>query len=99
MNDLLIPFIQDLISGTISGIGLCVSGYVFDTIKVRMQMNPTIKLQTVLQQIQKEGYSHLFSGIYYPLLTVPLVSAIVFASYEGYKKLRGKDELTFIDGI
>jgi solute carrier family 25 carnitine/acylcarnitine transporter 20/29 len=37
--------------------------------------------------------------MYYPMLTVPLINAIIFSSYEFYKKLRGKTELSFIDGI
>jgi hypothetical protein len=32
----------------------------------------------------------LFSGIYYPLLTLPIINSVVFTSYEYYKHLRGK---------
>ena len=41
----------------------------------------------------------MFNGIYYPILTVPIVNAIVFGSYETYKKLLNKSTLSFIDGI
>ncbi len=41
----------------------------------------------------------LFDGMYYPLITVPIVNAIVFGSYEFYKKMSGKQHLSFIDGI
>lgn len=42
---------------------------------------------------------HLFNGIYYPLITVPIVNAIIFSSYELYKKITNKQELSFINGI
>jgi hypothetical protein len=41
----------------------------------------------------------LFDGIYYPLITVPLVNAVVFGSYEFYKKITGKQQLSLLDGI
>ena len=41
----------------------------------------------------------LFDGMFYPFTTVPLVNAVVFGSYELYKKIAGKQELSFIDGI
>lgn len=37
--------------------------------------------------------------MYYPLVTVPLVNAVVFGSYEMYKKLTKKQHLSLIDGI
>lgn len=49
--------------------------------------------------MRKQGISQLFDGIRYPLLSVPAVNAIVFATYEMYKKVRGKEELSFTDGI
>ena len=33
----------------------------------------------------------LFDGMYYPLTTVPVVNAVVFGSYEFYKKVMGKE--------
>jgi hypothetical protein len=41
----------------------------------------------------------LFNGIYYPIVTVPIVNAVVFGSYELYKKIMQKDSLSFIDGV
>ena len=84
-------FMRDLVCGTISGVGNCLSGYIFDTLKVRMQMDHSLTMISTLKQIIKsEGYLHLFNGIYYPLITVPLLNAVIFSSYELYKKLRGK---------
>lgn len=53
-----------------------------------------------LKKMKNEGtLLKLFDGMYYPLITVPLVNALVFGSYEFYKKLTGKTNLSFIDGI
>ena len=42
---------------------------------------------------------HLFNGIQYPLLTVPVVNAVIFGSYELFKKITNKQELSFVNGI
>ena len=53
-----------------------------------------------LKQMKSEGtLLKLFDGIYYPLATIPIVNAIVFGSYEFYKKITGKQNLSLIDGI
>ena len=48
---------------------------------------------------QNRIFLSLFDGIYYPLITVPLVNAVVFGSYELYKKVTNKTSLSFWDGI
>jgi solute carrier family 25 carnitine/acylcarnitine transporter 20/29 len=86
--------------GTISGGGNCVSGYLFDTLKVRMQMDPSLTMtKAFIDTFKSKGFTQFFSGIYYPLITVPIINAIIFSSYELYKKIRNKNELTFLDGI
>lgn len=34
----------DFFNGSLSGIGNCISGYVFDTVKVRMQLEPNLSM-------------------------------------------------------
>ncbi len=93
-------FARDMVCGTLSGIGNCLSGYVFDTLKVRMQMDPSLAMMQSLKDIiRNEGFMHLFNGIYYPLLTVPLINAVVFSSYELFKKITKKQELSLSNGI
>ena len=41
----------------------------------------------------------LFNGIYYPLVTIPLVNAVSFGSYELYKKIDKRPELSFWSGM
>ena len=75
-------FIKDMICGSLSGIGNCVSGYVFDTVKVRMQMDHNITMFGSFRTIIKnEGFMHLFNGIYYPLITLPVLNAVIFSAY------------------
>lgn len=93
-------FARDMLCGTLSGVGNCVSGYIFDTLKVRMQMDHQLTMMGSLRSIiQKEGFMHLFNGMYYPLITVPIVNAIIFSAYELFKKITKKTELSFINGL
>lgn len=34
----------DFVCGSLSGLANCMSGYIFDTIKVKMQMNSSLKM-------------------------------------------------------
>jgi hypothetical protein len=90
----------DFTSGALSGITNCLSGFMLDTVKVRMQMNPSLTMTQTFQSIvRQEGAAQLFSGIYYPLITIPMISSIVFVAYEQYKVIRNKDQLGFWDGF
>jgi hypothetical protein len=53
MNNVWTGFLQDLICGTVSGIGNCLSGYIFDTLKVRMQMSPELSMFSAFRMIRK----------------------------------------------
>ena len=93
-------FIVDFSSGIVSGLLACVSGHFLDTVKVRMQMDPSLTMIGSYKSILKnEGFLQLFSGMYYPLITVPIINAIVFSSYELFKKITNKQELSFVNGI
>ena len=93
-------FVQDMLCGTLSGVGNCLSGYIFDTLKVRMQMDHSLTMLSTLRNIiRQEGFLHLFNGMYYPLMTVPLINAIIFSSYELFKKITNQKELSFFNGI
>ena len=94
-------FIIDFSCGIVSGVVNCVSGFFLDTVKVRMQLSPELKniRETLKYIIKNEGFSQLFSGIYYPLFTLPLTNSVLFAAYEKYKESKGKTNLSFIDGL
>ena len=75
-------FAKDMICGSLSGLSMCVSGYILDTLKVRMQINPNIAMISTLKSIiKREGFMNLFNGIYYPLATLPILNAISFSAY------------------
>jgi hypothetical protein len=87
----MIDFLVDFTCGTISGICNCSAGYILDTIKVRMQMNPNLSMtKTFTSIIRQEGFMHLYNGIYYPLATIPFGNAVMFSSYELYKVTMNK---------
>ncbi|KRX02797.1 Mitochondrial carrier domain [Pseudocohnilembus persalinus] len=87
----------DFFSGSLAGFGICLSGHPFDTIKVRMQMSQMSILQAVTYSYKNYGgIKSFFAGMSSPLTTVPLVNAIVFGSYEFFKRINGvKDENSF----
>lgn len=91
----------DFSSGIASGVLNCLSGFFLDTVKVRMQVDPTLNstTQALRKIIQEEGAAQLFSGVYYPLITLPIINSVLFASYEYYKTARGKEILSFWDGL
>ena len=54
-------------------------------------------MKTVISQtVVNEGFLAFYKGIGPPLITVPLINSIIFASYEFYKNLIGvKNEKDF----
>jgi hypothetical protein len=75
--------VQDFIAGTAAGVALTIVGHPFDTVKVRMQTAARYSsaVQCVLDTFRKEGPFALFKGMGSPMATIPLINALVFASY------------------
>lgn len=72
----------DFLSGAASGVTNCLSGFILDTVKVRMQVNPGAGMvETLVRIVREEGFLTLFKGIYYPILTLPVVNSVVFTAY------------------
>jgi solute carrier family 25 carnitine/acylcarnitine transporter 20/29 len=40
-----------------------------------------------------------YKGIYYPIITIPIVNAVSFSSYELYKRIFNRETLSFRNGI
>jgi solute carrier family 25 carnitine/acylcarnitine transporter 20/29 len=75
---------DDFLSGTAAGVALTLVGHPFDTVKVRLQTQPALYksgIQCCTDTIRKEGFFALYKGMGGPMLTVPLVNAIVFFGY------------------
>jgi solute carrier family 25 carnitine/acylcarnitine transporter 20/29 len=85
-----VDFFGDLVCGSISGVGSCLSGFVLDTAKVKMQVERVGMIKCILNTMRNEGLAGLYRGVYYPLLTNPVVTALNFGVYEFYKKFKGQ---------
>ncbi len=85
-------FINDLICGSIAGLAYILTAHPLDSIKVRMQTDrrAKISLQKIIEETYKrEGFRGFYKGMGSPLMTIPLVNSIVFASYEAAKRMMG----------
>lgn len=59
-----------------------------------------LKMLTCLRQtIASEGVLGLYKGVYYPLVTNPVVNAMNFGVYQLYKNFKGTNELSFKMGL
>jgi len=76
----------------LAGLAYILSAHPLDSIKVRMQTDRRGKIS--LRKIIHETYAHegfkgFYKGMGSPLITIPLVNSIVFASYEFAKRCMG----------
>ena len=78
---------DELVYGTFAGLGICVAGHPFDTMKTRMQMDNSNLLTTVKNIMFKEGPISFYKGVGGPIIAIPFVNAIVFATFETSGKL------------
>jgi solute carrier family 25 carnitine/acylcarnitine transporter 20/29 len=94
-------FINDLICGSMGGLAYILTAHPLDSIKVRMQLErrPNITLRKIIMETYlHEGPKGFYKGMGSPLITIPLVNSIVFASYESAKRMMGVqhgEECTF----
>ena len=63
---------NDFLLGAVSGIGQLIVGHPFDTIKVRIQNNASVKNMKL---------SHYYRGMTYPLISSSIINSIVFGTY------------------
>jgi len=90
--------VKDIIAGSIGGIGQCIVGHPLDTIKVRLQTQPTdvpLKYKGTVDCFQttlrEEGVGGLYKGIQSPLVGMALMNSVLFLSYGQSKALLQKD--------
>ena len=77
---------RDFVAGCAAGVCSTFVGHPFDTVKVRLQMGAagagvTGPVSCALWTVRREGTAGLFKGLASPMLTVPLVNAVVFGTY------------------
>lgn len=56
-------------------------------------------LACLRQTIASDGILGLYKGVYYPLITGPIVNAMNFGVYQLYKNFKGTNELSFKMGL
>lgn len=93
-NQTLTP-LQDFVAGTFAGVAITLVGHPFDTIKVRLQTQHQAyasAIQATLKTIRDEGFRGLYKGMGSPMVTIPLINAIVFSAYGQAKSwMQGRD--------
>jgi solute carrier family 25 carnitine/acylcarnitine transporter 20/29 len=93
--------VNDLVCGSFAGLAYILTAHPLDSIKVRMQLDrrATLSLRSVIKETYvHEGFRGFYKGMGSPLITIPLVNSIVFASYEMAKRMMGVqlgEECTF----
>jgi len=86
------PFVlgmKDILAGSAGGIAQCLSGHPLDTVKVRLQTQPTnvtpLKYQGTLHAFQtimkEEGTMAIYKGVQSPLIGMALMNSVLFLSY------------------
>ena len=96
--------LKDFLWGTFAGVFMTLSGHPFDSTKVRMQTTtPHVSMtKWMLKMLKNEGIFSFYKGLTPPLMTIPLVNAVLMASYEFCKRLLGvvsEEEFTFCQAL
>jgi len=103
VNPLVLAF-KDILAGSAAGIAQCLSGHPLDTVKVRLQTQPTnvtpLKYQGTLHAFQtiikEEGPTAIYKGVQSPLVGMALMNSVLFLSYGQARAFlqKGDEELT-----
>jgi len=96
--------LKDILAGSAGGIAQCISGHPLDTVKVRLQTQPTnvtpLKYQGTLHAFQtiikEEGATAVYKGVQSPLIGMALMNSVLFLSYGQAKAFiqQGNEPLT-----
>jgi solute carrier family 25 carnitine/acylcarnitine transporter 20/29 len=81
MSDFMQKLMEEIVYGSVAGLGICVVGHPFDTIKTRKQVLPGNYTQIIKQMIFKEGPFSFYKGLVSPLMSLPAINAVVFSAY------------------
>ena len=80
--------VKDITAGTVGGIAICIVGHPFDTLKVRLQTQPSGSqaiysglADCFKQTIKEEGIGGLYKGVGSPLVGQMFFRACMFLSY------------------
>lgn len=88
-------FVKDLISGTTGGIAVVAAGHPFDTIKVRLQTQPSVNpiysgfIDCFKKTLKWEGPTGLYKGVASPLAGQMFFRMSLFSTFGGAKRWLG----------
>ncbi|KAI8989294.1 mitochondrial carrier domain-containing protein [Pilobolus umbonatus] len=90
---------QDLIAGTCGGWAQVVVGHPFDTLKVRLQTQPSPPIyknamDCFRQLVKQDGPKGLYRGVASPLAGIGLCNAVVFMSNGEFRRILQKGDPT-----
>ena len=90
-NQTYLAFKKDIVCGSFAGAVCCITGHPLDSMKVRMQnAKPRVGFREICKRtLKQEGIKGFYKGIGPPMITVPLINSVVFASYEFCKRMLG----------
>lgn len=83
----------DIVAGTIAGINVTLVGHPFDTLKVRLQTQPTVNpvynglVDCFNKTVKWEGYSGLYKGVQFPLIGQMFFRANMFLAFGEAKRV------------
>lgn len=89
---------KNVVSGTISGIAGCIVGHPFDTLKVRLQTQPTHApiynglIDCFIKTLKWEGIGGLYKGVGSPIVGQMFFRATLFTSYYQMQSLLAEKE-------
>jgi len=91
--------LKDILAGSAGGIAQCLSGHPLDTVKVRLQTQPTnvpvLKYQGTIHAFQtiikEEGLAAVYKGVQSPLIGMALMNSVLFLSYGQAKAFMQRD--------
>jgi len=96
--------LKDIFAGSAAGVAQCLSGHPLDTVKVRMQTQPTnvtpLKYQGTIHAfktiIKEEGTTAIYKGVQSPLVGMALMNSVLFLSYGQARAFiqKGDEELS-----
>lgn len=84
--------VEDITGGTMGGIALTIAGHPLDTLKVRLQTQPTINplytgmLDCATKTVKAEGFGGLYRGVTSPLVGQAFFNAVQFMAYGQVQK-------------
>jgi len=85
----------EFVAGLVGGAVGTAAGQPLDTVRVRMQINPTLSfMETNRQLVRHEGFAGYLKGMASPLYAIAFQNAITFAAYNtAVRQVRQMDDI------